>query len=433
MSETRPGFETLSVHAGASPDPVTGARMTPIYQTTSYVFDDVDHAASLFNLQVPGFIYSRLTNPTVSVLEERMAALEAGRGATATASGHAAQILTLFPLMAPGDDFVAASKLYGGSINQFGHAIRKFGWSATFVDPDDPENFRSAIGPRTKALFIESLANPGGIVVDVEAVANVARDAGIPLIVDNTLATPCLCRPIELGADLVVHSTTKFLSGNGTAIGGVVVDSGRFDWLQGDKFPSLSKPAPEYHGLVFGETFGDLAFTIYGHAVGLRDLGPSQSPFNAWLTLLGIETLALRMERHCANAQAVAEWLETHPAVSWVSYAGLESSPYHALQQKIMPRGAGAVLTFGLKAGYDAGIRLVEGVELFSHLANIGDTRSLIIHPASTTHRQLSEEQQIGAGAGPDVVRLSVGIESIDDIIADLEQALERASAKAAE
>ncbi|HEM46552.1 MAG TPA: O-acetylhomoserine aminocarboxypropyltransferase [Alphaproteobacteria bacterium] len=433
MSDKEPGFETLSVHAGASPDPATGARMTPIYQTTSYVFDDVDHAASLFNLQVPGFIYSRLTNPTVSVLEERMAALEGGRGATVTASGHAAQILTLFPLMSPGDDVIASNKLYGGSINQFGHAIRKFGWSAAFVEPDDPENFRRAIGPRTKALFIENLANPGGVVVDVEAVAKIAHDAGVPLIVDNTLATPYLCRPIELGADLVIHSTTKFLSGNGTAVGGVVVDSGKFDWTQNDKFPSLSSPAPEYHGLTFAETFGDLAFTIYGHAIGLRDLGASQSPFNAWLTLLGIETLPLRMERHSANALAVASWLEEHPAVSWVSYAGLDSSPYHALQQKIMPKGAGAVFTFGLKGGYDAGVALVEGVELISHLANIGDTRTLIIHPASTTHRQLTEEQQVTAGAGPDVVRLSIGIESVDDIIADLDQGLRRAAAKAAE
>ncbi len=432
MTQRKPGFETLSIHAGASPDPVTGARMTPIYQTTSFVFDDADHAASLFNLQVPGFIYSRLTNPTVSVLEERIATLEGGRGATATASGHAAQILALFPLMGPGDDFVASNKLYGGSINQFGHAIAKFGWKAKFVDPDDAENVRAAIGPRTKAVFIESLANPGGVVVDVAAIAAVAHAAGVPLIVDNTLATPWLWRPIEHGADLVIHSTTKFLSGNGTAVGGVVVDSGRFDWMQGDKFPSLSRPAPEYHGLTFAETFGDLAFTIYGHAVGLRDLGPSQSPFNAWLTLLGIETLPLRMERHCANALAVAQWLEKHPTVSWVSHAGLKSSPYHARAVKYLPKGAGAVFTFGLKGGYKAGIALVEGVDLLSHLANIGDTRSLILHPASTTHRQLTDEQQVAAGAGPDVVRLSIGLESLDDILADLDQALTRA-AKAAD
>ena len=424
MSDDKPGFETLAVHAGASPDPVTGARMTPIFQTTSYVFDDVDHAASLFNLQAPGFIYSRLTNPTVAVLEERMATLEGGRGATATSSGHAAQILALFPLMGPGDDFIASNKLYGGSINQFGNAIRKFGWNVTFVDPDEPENFRKAIGPKTKAIFLENLANPGGVVVDIEAVAAIAHKAGMPLIVDNTLATPYLCRPIEFGADLVVHSTTKFLSGNGTALGGVVVDSGKFNWMQNDRFPSLSQPEPGYHGLTFAESFGDLAFTIYSHAVTLRDLGASQSPFNAWLTLLGIETLPLRVERQVANALAVAQWLEKHPAVSWVSHAGLESSPYRGLAQKYLPKGAGAVFTFGLKGGFEAGVKLVEGVEIISHLANIGDTRSLILHPASTTHRQLTDEQLIAAGAGPDVVRLSIGIESVEDVIADLEQAL---------
>jgi len=428
MSDKEPGFETLSVHAGAGPDPVTGARMTPIYQTTSYVFDDVDHAASLFNLQTPGFIYSRLTNPTVSVLEERMAALEGGRGAVATSSGHAAQILALFALMSPGDDFVASNKLYGGSINQFSHAIEKFGWHARCVDPDKPEDFRAAIGPRTKALFAENLANPGGVVVDVEKLAEIAHDAGIPLIIDNTLATPYFSRPIEFGADLIVHSTTKYLSGNGTAVGGVVIDSGGFDWMQNDKFPSLSRPEPGYHGLTFAETFGDLAFTIYGHAVTLRDLGACQSPFNAWLTLLGIETLPLRVARQSENALTVARWLETHPAVGWVSYAGLESSPYHALQQKYLPKGAGSVFTFGLKGGFEAGIALVEGVELISHLANIGDTRSLILHPASTTHRQLTEEQLAAAGAGPDVVRLSIGIESVEDIIADLDQAMTRAA-----
>jgi O-acetylhomoserine (thiol)-lyase len=431
MTETKRGFETLSIHAGASPDPATGARQTPIYQTTSFVFDDVDHAASLFNLQVPGFIYSRLTNPTVAVLEERMAALEGGRGATATASGHAAQILALFPLMGPGDEIVASTKLYGGSVNQMGHSYKKFGWNTTFVDPDDPKNFERAITPKTKAIFIEVLANPGGVVVDLEAVAAIAHKAGIPLLVDNTLATPYLCRPIEYGADIVIHSTTKFLSGNGTSIGGVVVDSGKFDWLKSDKFPSLSKPAPEYHGLVFAETFGDLAYTIYGHAIGLRDLGASQAPLNAWLTLLGIETLALRMERHCANALKVAEFLEKHPAVEWVSYAGLPSSRYNDLAKRYLPKGAGSVFTFGVKGGYEAGIKLVESCELFSHLANIGDARSLIIHPASTTHRQLNDEQRVAAGAGADVVRLSIGIESVDDIIADLDQGLGVAVPKA--
>jgi O-acetylhomoserine (thiol)-lyase len=437
MADTRnqkPGIETLAVHAGAAPDPHTGARQTPIYQTTSYVFEDADHAASLFNLQLPGFIYSRLTNPTVAVLEERVAALEGGRGGTATASGHAAQILALFPLMHPGDEIVASNKLYGGSLNQMGHSYKKFGWKATFVDPDAPENFARAITDRTKAIFIESLANPGGIVLDLEAIAKIAKAAGIPLLVDNTMATPYLCRPFEHGADMVIHSTTKFLSGNGTAVGGVVVDSGRFDWFQNDKFPSMAKPAPEYHGLTFAETFGDTAYTIYGHAIGLRDLGACQSPMNAWLTLLGIETLPLRMERHCANALAVAQFLEKHPAVAWVSYAGLPTDRYHALQQRYMPKGAGSVFTFGVKGGYQAGVRVIEGVELFSHLANIGDTRSLILHPASTTHRQLSEAQQIACGAGPDVVRLSVGIETVDDLIADLDRALQRAtSAKAAE
>ncbi len=424
MTNREPGFETLAVHAGGGPDPATGARQTPIYQTTSYVFDDADHAASLFNLQVPGFLYSRLTNPTVSVLEERCAALEGGVGGTATASGHAAQILAFFPLMQPGDNIVAANKLYGGSINQMGHSYRKFGWGAVFVDPDEPDNFRRAIDGHTRALFIESLANPGGVVTDIAAIAAIAHEAGIPLIVDNTLATPYLCRPFEHGADIIVHSTTKFLSGNGSALGGVVVDSGNFDWMQNDKFPSLGAPAPEYHGLIFAETFGELGYTTYGHAVGLRDLGATQSPMNAFQTLLGIETLPLRMDRHCANALTVAKHLQDHPAVTWVSYAGLESDPYHELAKRYLPRGAGAVLTCGLAGGYAAGVRMVESVELISHLANIGDTRSLIIHPASTTHRQLDEAQLEATGASADAIRLSIGIETVDDIIADIDQAL---------
>jgi len=424
MADQEPGFETLAVHAGGAPDPATGARQTPVYQTTSFVFDDADHAASLFNLQVPGFIYSRLTNPTVSVLEERCAALEGGVGSTATASGHAAQILALFPLMSPGDEIVAANKLYGGSINQMGHSYKKFGWAAKFVETEDTENFRRAITDRTRAIFIESLANPGGVVMDIAAIADIAHDAGIPLIVDNTMATPYLCRPFDHGADIIVHSTTKFLSGNGTAVGGVVIDSGKFNWMQNDKFPSLSKPSPEYHDLTFAETFGELSYTIYGHAVGLRDLGASQAPMNAFLTLLGIETLPLRMDRHCANALTVAQHLSLHDAVDWVSYAGLETDAYHGLAQRYLPRGAGAVMTVGLKGGYDAGVKMVETVELFSHLANIGDARSLIIHPASTTHRQLTAEQLTAAGAGAEVIRLSIGIESVADIIADLDQAL---------
>ncbi|WP_337877184.1 O-acetylhomoserine aminocarboxypropyltransferase [Elioraea sp.] len=428
MSQSRTfGFETRAIHAGAAPDPATGARATPIYQTTSFVFDDADHAATLFNLQQAGFIYSRLTNPTVSVLEERLASLEGGRGAIATSSGHAAQLLALFPLMRPGEEIVAARQLYGGSLNQMGNAFRRaFGWITHFVDATDPERVRAAVTDRTRAIFVESLANPGGIVIDLRAIADIAEAAGVPLIVDNTLATPWLCRPIEHGATLVVHSTTKFLSGNGTSIGGAVIDSGRFDWSRGSRFPALSEPEPGYHGLRFFETFGDLAFSVYGHAVGLRDLGPSQAPLNAFLTLAGIETLPLRMERHCANALAVAQWLEGHPKVAWVSYAGLPSSPFHALAQRYLPRGAGAVFTFGLKGGYEAGIKVVEAVELISHLANIGDCRSLIIHPASTTHRQLTPEQLAAAGAGPEVVRLSIGLESVADIIADLEQALAR-------
>jgi O-acetylhomoserine (thiol)-lyase len=423
-----PGFETLAIHAGASPDPTTGARSTPIYQTTAYVFDDVDHAASLFNLQTYGYLYSRITNPTVSVVEERVASLEGGRGAIAVASGHAAQMLAFFSFMEPGDQFVTSNKLYGGSITQFGRSFKKFGWDAIFVDPDDPLNFRRALTPQCKAIFVESLSNPTGVVTDLEAIAEIAHEAGCLFIVDNTMASPYICRPMRWGADLVIHSTTKFLSGHGNAMGGIVVDSGRFDWAQNDKFKSLTEPEPAYHGLRFYETFGDLALTVHGHAVGLRDLGATMAPLNAFLTITGIETLPLRMERHVQNAQAVAEYLAGHPAVSWVAYAGLPQSKYHKLANKYLPKGAGSVFTFGVKGGYQAGVSLVEGVELFSHLANVGDTRSLIIHPASTTHRQLTEEQQISAGAGPDVVRLSIGLESIADIIGDLEQGLEKAT-----
>ncbi len=418
------GFETRMIHAGAQPEPVTGARQTPIYQNTSYVFHDVDHAASLFNLQTFGFIYSRLTNPTVAVLEERLASLEGGRGATCCASGHAAQILTFFAFMEPGDAFIASHRLYGGSITQFGKTFKKFDWHVTFVDVDEPENVRRALTPNCKAIFVESLANPGGVVSDLEALAAVAREAGVPLIVDNTLATPYLCRPFEWGADLVVHSTTKFLSGNGTSVGGGVVDSGRFDWAQNDKFGGLTKPEPAYHGLTFYETFGDMAFTTHAHAVGLRDLGATMAPMNAFQTLLGAETLSLRMERHCQNALEVARFLEAHEAVEWVSCAALPSSPYHELARKYLPLGAGSVFTFGVKGGYESGVKLVEACNLFSHLANIGDTRSLILHPASTTHRQLTEEQALAAGAGPDVIRLSVGLETVEDLIADLDQAL---------
>jgi O-acetylhomoserine (thiol)-lyase len=418
------GFETRAIHAGARPDPLTGARNTPIYQTTSYVFEDVEHAADLFNLQTFGFIYSRLTNPTVSVLEERIANLEGGRAAVCSASGHAAQFLTFFTLLEPGDEFVASRNLYGGSITQFGLSFKRLGWTCHFVDPVDPENFRAALTPRCKAIFLEQLANPSGIVVDVEPIAEIAREAGIPLIVDNTVPTPYLFRPFEWGADLVVHSTTKFLGGHGLALGGALVESGRFDWGKNDKFPGMVNPEPAYHGLIFHETFGDFGFTTKARAVALRDFGPSLSPANAFYTITGIETLPLRMERHVENARAVAAFLEAHPAVARVSYAGLPSSPYHQLAKKYLPKGAGSVFTFGLKGGYEAGIKLVEAVELFSHLANIGDTRSLILHPASTTHRQLTEEQQHAAGAGPDVIRLSIGLESADDLIRDLSRGL---------
>src|SRR5438270_1016476 len=418
------GFETRAIHAGAAPDPVTGARSTPIYQTTSYVFDDVDHAASLFNLHNFGYIYSRLTNPTVSVLEERIASLEGGRAAVAAASGHAAQFLTFFTMLQPGDEFVASRNLYGGSLTQFGLSFPKLGWKCHFVDPTDPENFRRALTPQCKAIFLELLANPGGIIVDIEKVAAVAHDVGIPLIVDNTLATPYLCRPFEWGADIICHSTTKFLGGHGAALGGMVVESGRFDWSQGNRFPSMTDPEPAYHGLKFFENFGNFAFTTKARAVALRDFGPTLSPMNAFLTITGIESLPVRMDRHVENAQKVAEYLAEHPRVAWVSYAGLKTSPFHDLARKYLPKGPGAVFTFGVKGGYEAGIKLVESVRLFSHLANIGDTRSLILHPASTTHRQLSDEQREAAGAGPDVVRLSIGLETAEDLIRDLDEAL---------
>ncbi len=425
MAEDRiPGFATLAVHAGAQPDPTTGARATPIYQTTSFVFEDVDHAAALFGLQAFGNIYTRIGNPTNAVLEERVAALEGGTAALSVASGHAAQLLVFHTLLTPGDEFVASKKLYGGSINQFGNAFKSFGWNVVWADPDDISSFERAITPKTKAIFIESIANPGGIITDIAAIAAVAKRANVPLIVDNTLATPYLCRPFEHGADIVVHSLTKFLGGHGNSVGGVIVDGGRFNWTREGRYPKLSEPLAEYGGVVLAETFGNFAFAIACRVLGLRDLGPTLAPQNAFLILTGIETLPLRMQRHSDNARAVAEFLADHPAVSWVSYAGLPGDRYHNLAKRYVPKGAGAVLTFGLAGGYEAGTKLVSSVKLFSHLANIGDTRSLIIHPASTTHRQLSDAQKVQAGAGPDVVRLSIGIEDKEDIIADLQQAL---------
>ena len=423
------GFDTLQIHAGAVPDPATGARQVPIYQTTAYVFRDADHAAALFNLQEVGYIYSRLTNPTVSALQDRIAALEGGAGAVCCSSGHAAQIMALFPLMGPGRNIVASTRLYGGTVTQFSQTIKRFGWSAKFVDFDDLDALRAAIDDDTRAVFCEAIANPGGYITDLRAVADVADAAGLPLIVDNTTATPYLCRPFEHGATLVVHSTTKYLTGNGTVTGGAVVDSGRFDWSASDKFPSLSAPEPAYHGLKFHEALGAMAFTFHSIAVGLRDLGMTMNPQAAHYTLMGIETLSLRMQRHVENAQKVARWLEADPRVDFVTYAGLESSPYNHRVATVCPKGAGALFTFAVKGGYDACVKLVDGVELFSHVANLGDTRSLIIHSASTTHRQLTPEQQVAAGAAPNVVRLSIGIEDADDLIADLDQALAKATA----
>ncbi len=424
MSAKPPGFNTLAIHAGAAPDAATGARATPIYQTSSFVFDNVDHAASLFGLQAFGNIYTRIGNPTNAVLEERVAALEGGTAALAVASGHAAEFLAFHCLMQPGDEFIAAKKLYGGSINQFNNAYKNFGWNVVWADSDDPASFAAAVTPKTKAIFIESIANPGGVIVDIEAIAAIAKKANVPLIVDNTMASPYLIRPFEHGADIVIHSATKFLGGHGNSIGGVLVDGGTFKWVGDARYPMLSAPRPEYNGMVLGETFGNFAFAIAARVLSLRDLGPALAPFNAFLLLTGIETLALRMQRHCDNALAVATHLSGHKAVDWVQYPGLPGDRYHNLAKRYTPKGAGAVFTIGLKGGYDAGVKLVSNLKLFSHLANIGDTRSLVIHPASTTHRQLTDAQKIAAGAGPEVVRLSVGIEDAADIIADLDQAL---------
>jgi O-acetylhomoserine (thiol)-lyase len=423
-------LETLTIHAGQQPDPTTNARITPIYQTASYVFNDAEHAANLFALKEFGNIYSRIMNPTNDALEQKIAALEGGVGALGVASGHAAQLIAFHTLMEPGCNIVAAKKLYGGSLNQLNEAFRKFGWETRFVDTDDPTNVAAAMDDKTRCVFIESLANPGGVVSDISAIADVAHAGGVPLIVDNTMASPALCRPFEHGADIIVHSTTKFLNGHGNSIGGVIVDSGKFDWkAQGDKFPSLTAPSGSYHGAVLVdalEPIGPIAFIVGCRVLGLRDLGPALAPQNAFLALTGMETLALRMERHCSNALAVAQWLSEHEKVEWVSYAGLASSPYRPLADKYLGGKGGAVFTFGLKGGFEAGVALVSKVKLFSHLANIGDTRSLIIHPASTTHSQLDEAGLAAAGAGPDVVRVSIGIEHIDDIIADLAEALDQ-------
>jgi O-acetylhomoserine (thiol)-lyase len=420
-----PGFATLAIHAGAAPDPTTGARTTPIYQTAAYVFNDADHAASLFGLQAFGNIYTRIGNPTQGVLEQRVAALEGGTAALAVASGHAAQLLVFHTLLDPGDHFVAGRQLYGGSVNQFNHAFKKFNWNVDWADATDPASFEKAITPKTKALYCESVANPSGAIIDLDAISAIAKKHGLPLIVDNTMASPYLIRPKEHGADIIVHSLTKFMGGHGNSIAGIIVDCGTFDWMASKtKYPTLQEANASYNGMKLGETFGNFAFAIACRVMGLRDLGPAISPFNAFMILTGIETLPLRMDRHCSNALAVAQHLVKHPKVAWVNYAGLEGNASYALHKRISPKGAGAVFTFGLKGGYEAGVKLVSSVELFSHLANIGDTRSLIIHPASTTHRQLTDAQRVSAGAGPEVVRLSIGLEDAVDIIADLDHAL---------
>ena len=422
------GFDTLCLHAGQIPDAETGSRAVPIYQTTSYVFDSPDHAASLFNLQTFGNVYSRLSNPTVAVLEERVAALENGRAAVAVGSGMAAQMIALLNIVAAGDEIVAARTLYGGTHTQLDVNFRKLGIQTVFVDPDDPENFARAITPKTKALYVETLGNPSLNVVDLAAVARIGAQAGVPLFVDNTFVSPWLCRPFEHGAAIVMHSATKFLGGHGTTMGGLVVESGKFPWDNG-KFATMTEPSPGYHGVRFYETFGDFGFTMKCRMEGLRTFGPALSPLNAFLLLQGVETLPLRMERHCSNALAVAQYLQNHPRVAWVNYPGLPSSKYHDLAKKYLPKGAGAVLTFGIKGGAAAGAKFIDSVEFLSHLANIGDAKTLVIHPASTTHRQLSEEQQIAAGVGPDLIRLSVGLETLEDILWDLDQALEKAVA----
>ena len=428
MTDRKFGIETLCLHAGQIPDPATGARAVPIYQTTSYVFDDTDHAASLFNLQTFGNIYTRMMNPTNAVFEERMAALENGRAGLAVSSGMAAQMVALLTLMGAGDEFISASTLYGGTYSQFDVTFRKLGINVHFVDPDDPENFRRALTPRTRAIFAETIGNPLNNVLDLEAVSAIAKDAAIPLVIDNTFATPCLCRPIDYGADIITHSATKFIGGHGTSIGGVIVESGRFDWANG-LFPGMTEPSKGYHGVRFYETFGDFAFTMRARCEIVRTFGPSLSPFNGFLFLQGLETLPVRMERHCENARGVAEFLQQHPAVTWVRYADLPDNKYHALAKKYLPKGAGSILSFGVKGGVEAGAKFIENAQFMSHLANVGDAKTLIIHPASTTHRQLSDEQQIAAGVTPDMVRISVGLETLDDILWDLDQALHSSQA----
>jgi O-acetylhomoserine (thiol)-lyase len=428
MTDREYGFGTLCLHAGQIPDAATGARAVPIYQTTSFVFDSAEHAASLFNLQTFGNVYSRISNPTVAVFEERMAALEGGRAALAASSGQAAQMCALLTILREGDEIVSSSTLYGGTYSQFDVTFRQFGIHTTFVNADDPENFRKAITPKTRAVYAETMGNPQINVLDIEAVATIAKEAGVPLIIDNTFASPYLCQPIKFGADIVIHSATKFIGGHGTTMGGVVVESGKFPWGNG-KFPMMTEPSRGYHGVIFHETFGDFGYTMKCRMETMRTLGPVLSPFSAWILLQGLETLHVRVERHVENAVAVAKFLQGHPRVSWVSYPGLPGSKYHSLAQKYLPKGSGSIMTFGIKGGMEAGVKFIEGLQFFSHLANVGDAKTLVIHPASTTHRQLSEEDQVKAGVGPDMIRLSIGIEDINDILWDLEQALAQSKA----
>lgn len=424
MSEKKLRFDTLQVHAGQQADPTTGSRAVPIYQTTSYVFKDSEHAANLFGLKEFGNIYTRIMNPTTDVFEQRVAALEGGVGALAVASGSAAITYAIINIAGAGDEIVAASTLYGGTYNLFSATLPKLGIKTTFVDPDEPENFRKAINEKTKALYIETIGNPGINLIDIEAVANIAHENGIPLIIDNTFGTPYLIRPIEFGADIVVHSATKFIGGHGTSIGGVIVDSGKFDWAGSGKFPGLTEPDPSYHGVKYVEALGPLAYIIKARVQLLRDTGATVSPFNSFMFLQGLETLSLRVERHVSNAKKVVDYLKNHPLVTWVNYPSLEGNKYYDLAQKYLPKGAGSIFTFGIKGGVDAGRKFIDSLEIFSLLANVADAKSLVIHPASTTHAQLSEEEQKAAGVTPDMVRLSIGLEDPQDLIEDLEQAL---------
>jgi len=429
MADRQYGFETLALHAGQIPDATTGARAAPIYQTTSFVFDSADHAASLFNLQTFGNVYSRISNPTVAVLEERVAALEGGRAALAAATGQAAEAVVIMTLLEAGDHAVSASTLYGGTHTLLGVNLKKLGIEATFVDPDDPENFRRALTKKTRLLYAETLGNPSINVVDIAAIGAIAKEAGIPLVVDNTVPSPYLCRPLDWGADIVVHSATKYIGGHGTTMGGVIVESGKFPWGNGN-FPGMTTPSPGYHGVIFHETFGDFGFTMRCRMETMRTFGPTLSPFNAWLLLQGLETLPLRMERHCQNALAVAKFLQGHPQVAWVNYPGLPGNKYYELTRKYLPKGASGLLSFGIKGGAPAGEKFIEAATFMSHLANIGDAKTLVIHPASTTHRQMSEEEQAKAGVTPDMIRISVGLETLDDILWDIDQSL-HAAAKA--